>query len=128
MTDYDTLLQSIRGIAKELELLQQRAVLEYRPLVEGILRSNCRDAWQIERTLDGLLDFCGYEPALALYRKLCRYYWDLDPVATAFYVNAYREMWDSESEEPAGRGDPRTRRRRSISAARRPMPRALPCR
>jgi hypothetical protein len=96
MTEYDTLLQSIRGIAKEVGLLQERAVREYRPVVEGILRRGCRDARQIERTLDGLLDFCAYEPALVLYKRLCRHYWELDPVATAFYINAYREMWDSE--------------------------------
>ncbi len=36
-------------------------------------------------TLDGLLDFCFDPEALLLYRKLCRYYFTIDPVATAFY-------------------------------------------
>lgn len=30
-----------------------------------------------------------------MYKKLCRHYWDIDPAATADYVNAYREYWDS---------------------------------
>jgi hypothetical protein len=34
--------------------------------------------------------------ALLLYRKLCRHYYAIDPSATAEYVQAYREMWDSE--------------------------------
>jgi nucleoside-triphosphatase len=38
-----------------------------------------------------------------LYKKLCRYYFGIDPKATVNYVNAYREMWDSES-SPANRG------------------------
>lgn len=55
-----------------------------------------RDARHIEGTLDGLLDFCSYEPALRLYKKLCRYYFHINPNATVKYVDAYRELWDSE--------------------------------
>jgi len=33
---------------------------------------------------------------LVLYRKLCRYDFDIDLEATVSYVNAYREMWDEE--------------------------------
>ena len=57
-----------------------------------------RDVQQIEHTLDGLLDFCGYAPVLEMYRRLCRHYWDIGPAATADYVKAYRERWDSEEE------------------------------
>lgn len=60
------------------------------------MRSRSRDTRHIEHTLDGLLGFCGYDPALLLYKKLCRHYWDIDPAATASYINAYRNMWDSE--------------------------------
>ena len=42
--------------------------------------------------------FCYDEKILLLYKKLCRYYWDIDPYATAFYINLYREMWDNENE------------------------------
>ena len=33
---------------------------------------------------------------LALYKKLCRYYYTLNPAATADYVNYYREIWDTD--------------------------------
>jgi hypothetical protein len=33
---------------------------------------------------------------LLLYKKLCRHYYAIDPAASAAYVHAYREMWDSE--------------------------------
>ncbi|MEI8373539.1 MAG: hypothetical protein WCJ35_11995 [Planctomycetota bacterium] len=99
MNDYDALFQSVCGIAKRFQSLNKRAVREYTPVVEGILRSRSRDIRHIEHTLDGLLDFCGYEPALLLYKRLCRHYWEIDPVATASYVFAYREMWDSEETE-----------------------------
>ena len=49
--------------------------------------------------LDGLLGLCGHEPALQLYKKLCRHYLPINPAATADYIYAYREMWDSEEKE-----------------------------
>lgn len=76
--------------------LQKRAVQQYQPVVDGILRSGSRDAHHIEHTLDGLLDFCGHEPVLAMFKALCRHYWHIDPAATAEYIQLYREMWDSE--------------------------------
>ncbi len=98
MSESDSLFESISGLAGQLHSLHQRAVLEYAPIVESILRSGSRDIRRIEHTLDGLLGFCGSEPALALYKELCRHYWKIDPAATAGYIHAYREMWDSENQ------------------------------
>jgi hypothetical protein len=96
---YDGLFQSIKPLVESLQALNQQAVTEYAPIVEDILRSRSRDTQHIEHTLDGLLDFCGYEPALVLFKKLCRHYWEIDPVATARQINAYREFWDSDESE-----------------------------
>jgi hypothetical protein len=95
MSDYAAMFAPVSGLAESLQSLNQQAVREYTPIVVGILNSGSRDIHHIEHTLDGLLDFCGYEPALLLYKKLCRHYWTIDPAATADYVNLYREMWDS---------------------------------
>ena len=89
-------LDSIQGIAESLNALNRQAVREYEPIVESILRSRSRDTGHIEHTLDGLLSFCGYDPALVLFKKLCRHYWEIDPAATARQIHAYRELWDSE--------------------------------
>lgn len=94
---YDAMFETVRGLAESINALSQQAVQAYTPVIEDIIRSRSHDIRHIERTLDGLLDFCGYDPALQLYRRLCRHYYDIDPVATVGYVNAYREMWDSES-------------------------------
>ena len=67
--------QSIEEIVGSIRALNGRAVREFTPIVEEILRSRSSDVRHIEHTLDGLLDFCGYEPILALYRKLCRHYY-----------------------------------------------------
>jgi hypothetical protein len=90
-------IASIVAIAGQIEALNERAVREYGPIVENILLTGNRDTREIEWTLDGLLDFCGHPPVLELYRRLCRHYWNVDRDATAGYIQAYREMWDSES-------------------------------
>jgi hypothetical protein len=94
----DDLVHSIGEIVKMRDQLAQQAEKQYALEVEGILRTQSRDPQQIERLLDGMLDFC-FDPAmLCLYKKLCRYYSEIDPEATASYVYAYREMWDEEGE------------------------------
>ena len=96
MSDYTNMLESISALAGSLRGINQQAVREYTPIVETILRSRSRDARHIEHTLDGLLDFCGHEPVLQLYKKLCRHYLPINPAATADYIYAYRDRWDSE--------------------------------
>ena len=97
----DIAMQAIRSLAGSLRDLERQAAQQYRAVVTDILRTRCRDTRHIEHTLDGLLGFCGHEPVLQLFKTLCRYYWEIDPVATADYVNAYREYWDSDEQ-----GDP----------------------
>lgn len=98
-SDYSDLLASICELAGTLEALHQQAVRQCTPVMNDILNSRSRDIRRIEHTLDALLDHCGYQPGLLLYKKLCRYYFEIDPVATVDYINIYREIWDSEPEE-----------------------------
>lgn len=92
--------KGIIGLVGAVHDLQERAAKEYKPVVDDILRTRSQDIRHIEHTLDGLLDFCGFEPVLEMYKQLCRHCWDINPAATADYVNAYREYWDSD--EPEG--------------------------
>ena len=41
----------------------------------------------IKHLLDKLLDFCFDESILLLFRKLCRYYLNINPIATADNIN-----------------------------------------
>ena len=95
MSDDDA-MEAISILVGSVLDLQQRAAQQYLPVVDEIVRTRSRDVQLIEHTLDGLLDFCGHEPVLQLYKRLCRHYWDIDPAATADYVNAYREYWDGD--------------------------------
>ena len=102
MSDSDAMFEGITSFARRVQDLQRQAAQQYEPIVNQLLRSGSQDAGQIERTLDGLLDFCGHEPVLQLFKRLCRHYWDINPVATADYVNAYRAQWGSEEHEDHG--------------------------
>jgi len=95
MTD---MVQTIRKIAVAQQQLARQAEQQYSFEVESILRDQCREPQRIERLLDGMLDFCFDDEMLRLYKKLCRYYFKMDPEATASYVYAYREMWDEEED------------------------------
>lgn len=99
MSDYDSLLQSIGALGSQMREFQATAAAQYLPLVDALIAGGCQDARLIEQTLDGLLDFCGNKAALELYRRLCRHYYTIDPVATVAYINAYREWWDSDEAE-----------------------------
>jgi hypothetical protein len=96
---YQDLLQNLTTVLAPLQALHQQAVETHAPIVREILRNGSRDARLIERTLDHLLDHACIPQGLALFNSLCRYYWNLDPQATASYITAYREMWDSEDQE-----------------------------
>ena len=94
----DSLVASIGEGAKGAQPLAAQAVAAYEPVGKAILNFRCGDRRHIEQTLEGLLGFCFAPNALRLYRTLCRHCYAIDPAATASYVLAYREMWDSEKE------------------------------
>jgi hypothetical protein len=84
---------SFVDLAGTMSDLVRRAVDGYAPVVGSLISDGSADVRQIERTLDGLLDFCFDGGILRLYKRLCRYYHGIDPAAAAFYARAYREMW-----------------------------------
>lgn len=97
--NHDEMFEAISGLVEGLQALNKEAFQAYTPIVDAIVSCGSRDVHHIEHTLDGLLSFCGYAPILQLYKKLCRHYFNINPAATAYYVNAYREMWGSEERE-----------------------------
>ncbi|WP_152053056.1 hypothetical protein [Tautonia marina] len=107
-SEEDSHAEELIALARMNKRLNRQAMTVYKPVVESILSTDSRDVPHIERTLDGLLGFCGYTPILKLYRRLCRHYWSIDPAAAVEYVEVYRQMWDDDEKEEAGsQGDQR---------------------
>jgi len=96
------MVQTISKLAVARQQMARQAEQQYPPEVEAILRDQCREPQRIECLLDGIFDFCFDDEMLLLYKKLCRYYFKINPVATASYVYAYREMWDEEEDFKSG--------------------------
>lgn len=86
--------QRIKKLAGRINELASQAASLYSREVDLIIVSGCKDKRRIERILEGMLDFCFDKSMLGLYRKLCRYYYDINPRGTAEYVYAYRNMWE----------------------------------
>jgi len=105
----DDLVQSIGELAKDAQRLAREAVQQYSAEVEAILKAQSRDSGRIERCLDGMLDFCFDTGMLSLYKKLCRYYVNINPEATVSYVQAYREMWDEQKADEQDKLSPATK-------------------
>lgn len=119
----DALLENVRSLVDEMQGLARQAHVGYAAEVEAVITARSRDAQRIERLLDRILDF-GFDDAMVqLFKRLCRYYYTLDPAATASYVHTYREMWDSEGdstresrkEESAAYATKKRARRRTTS-------------
>jgi hypothetical protein len=94
----------MRQVARQLSELFSRAIHAANVEVDAIIQSGERDTNRIDHQLDHMLGFCCDPDMLVAFKRLCRYYFDIDPVATAEYVNAYREMWDTPDEVVAGGG------------------------
>lgn len=94
--------KELHELAKSLVNLQKEAIkltLAYwKPEAERIIISQSKDIDRIEHTLDALCEVAFDDEVLKVFKSLCRYYYSIDPLATAEHVNIYREMWDSEEE------------------------------
>ena len=95
--------KALHNLAKSIVTLQNEAVkqtlLFWKPRAEQIIVNKSQDIDEIEHTLDALCEVAFNDEILSLFKKLCRYYYNIDPVATVEYIQFYREMWDNTKEE-----------------------------
>jgi len=91
--------EALKSFVERFNELTKQAHAAYMPQVEALIKSKTTNNNEIELLLDHMLDFCGDSQMLLLYKKLCRYYWDINPQATAKYINYYREMWDNTTDK-----------------------------
>jgi len=91
--------KSLISLIEQIQKITQTEVLKYSVEINRIIDSNITTNNQIENLLDNMLDFCHDDEMLFLFKKLCRYYYKINPQITAEYINIYREIWDNENEE-----------------------------
>lgn len=92
----------LRQVARQLSELFARAIHVAMVDVDAIIQSGDRNTNRIDHQLDHMLGFCCDPDMLLVFKRLCRNYFDIDPVATVGHIQAYREMWDMVDEDVAG--------------------------
>ena len=94
--------KELQELVNKIAALQNEAVsqtlLIWKPKAENIIITKSKDINDIEHTLDALCEVAFDDEVLVVFKKLCRYYYDIDPQATAEQIQFYREMWDNDEE------------------------------
>ena len=89
----------IAAMAGQLQALIEQAVVPLRAEVNAVIRQRSTDSVQIERLFESLLDYAAHnDEALALFKRLGRYYYPIDPETTREYVMIYKELYDSDDD------------------------------
>ena len=96
--NFGNLMDDIRGIANEFQAIYSQAETYYSSAIDDVIRRQSKDEKKIEHLLNYLLDFADNEKILTSYRKLCRYYYNINPQATAEYIQSYKELYDADKE------------------------------
>lgn len=97
----EELIDSLSELVKGHQQLVKRALDIYRVQVSELINSQTQNNEEIQHLLDGLLDFCFDDDFLLLFKKVCRYYYPINPQVTVNYVYRYRDFWD-ENYKPEG--------------------------
>ncbi len=91
--------QELYDICKTIIELNKQRYIIIKDEIEDIIRNDINDNRQIERKLDDMLDillFYENDDSLLTFRKLCKYYFNINSQATVDYINYYREQNDPE--------------------------------
>lgn len=91
--------EELYNMCKSIIDLHKRRYAIVKSQIAKILRDNVKDERYIQRKLDEMLDillFYENEDSLITFRKLCSYYFYINPQVTVKYINYYKEQNDSE--------------------------------
>jgi len=94
--------ESLRDLGRSITGVFRDAIQIANAEVDDIIRCGVQDSRRIDRQLDFMLGFCCDPEMLNVFKRLCRYYYTIDPAATAEHIHAYRELWDTPEEDEGG--------------------------
>ncbi|MDE6662159.1 MAG: hypothetical protein K2K46_02330 [Lachnospiraceae bacterium] len=93
--DMDNAVDTIKEMVSQLKKLNEIAYNQYEPIASDLC-SRIAPLDEVEYTLDRMLDFCGDDAVLGLFKAVCRHYFNIYPEMISYQVNSYRETWDTE--------------------------------
>lgn len=89
-------LNGFKELAESLNKITEDAFIIYEAQVDRIYSNKIKDEKEIERIIEVLLEYCYDDKMLLLFKRICKYYYKINPTVTYEYVMIYREMWDDE--------------------------------
>lgn len=92
MEKEDELFNAIAELIKSRNRLAKQVHIGFRYEISEIMRTQNHD--KIEHLFDRMLDFCFDDEVLVEYKRILRYYYPIAPESVAFYIKAYREMYE----------------------------------
>ena len=93
--DMHNIVETMKDMASQLKQINEIAYHQYEPVAYDLC-SRIAPLDEVEYILDRMLDFCGDDAVLGLFKNICRHYFDIYPEMIAYQIYSYRETWDSE--------------------------------
>ncbi len=85
----------IYKIAHHINILHEKACREYLGLVENLCDNPDASENEVGLMLDYLLEFCGNDKVLDLFKRVCRTFYKKYPECIVRYIMWYREEYDT---------------------------------
>ena len=92
--------EAIHEMAKRIQELSEIKLASIKPQLDNVISNRITNRKIVEQLFDELLDCAGMsEKGLQLFKRLCRYYFCIDPTMTARYISFYRDLYDNDDDE-----------------------------
>lgn len=99
MDDYQKMFDDLRVIIETTNQLKRAAYKRYTTLVDSVLENKITGEAEIERIMDGLMDYGDDTDFLELYRKLCRHVYYHYPALVGEHVALFRALFMTKDED-----------------------------
>lgn len=98
MDAYQDLLDQVRETVDSIRRLTDAALEQYTSLVDAVIAGTICEQQEIERIMDGLLDFGDDIRFLDVYRKLCRHVYHTYPELVGEHIALWRLQFEGADE------------------------------
>lgn len=90
---------TIKDLCVRLQAVRDFAYTQYSNEVKHLLTNKSPSQTQAEHLLDGLLDFCGEERFLKLFKEVCRHLLPSYPSTVQAYIQLYHTQYEEPSDD-----------------------------
>lgn len=104
MNEYENLFSNLAVLLTQFEGQKKLLYFHFEELVNRIISRRITEQTDIEKVMDGLLDFGDDDRFLALYKRLCRYAFNMYPQMVAEHIHLFRLQYEEIEPEQSEEG------------------------